>query len=172
MGAWGVMSGISLSTACPEETLILGSVFGAFCAAGDVLALHGTLGAGKTLFTKGLAVGLGVEDIRQVISPTFILMRRHDGGRMPLYHFDAYRLHNGSEMEDIGADDAFAAGGVAVVEWADHVADCLPERRCDIFIRVDGDSHRSWRIEGAERPDDLRVAIAEAGLTLRDAPAP
>jgi tRNA threonylcarbamoyladenosine biosynthesis protein TsaE len=166
------MTGILLSTSCPEETLALGGVFGAFCAAGDVLALHGTLGAGKTLFTKGLAVGLGVEDIRQVISPTFILMRRHDGGRMPLYHFDAYRLHNGSEMEDIGAGDTFAAGGVAVVEWAEHVADCLPERRWDIFIRVDGDSHRTWRIESPDRLDELSAAIARAGLPLQDAPAP
>ncbi len=166
------MTVLNVSTACPEETFALGRAWGTICAPGDVLALHGTLGAGKTLFTKGLAAGLGVPDIRQVISPTFILMRCHVGGRMPLYHFDAYRLNNGAEMDDVGAADAFSAGGVAVVEWAEHVADCLPEGRCNVFIRVDGDSHRTWRIEPAGRGDILRAAIVQAGLTLMDVPSP
>ncbi len=159
------MTVLTLSTSSPEETFALGRAWGAICAPGDVLALRGTLGAGKTLFTKGLAAGLGVPDIRQVTSPTFVLMHCHIGGRIPLYHFDAYRLTNGGEMEDIGAADAFSSGGVAVVEWADHVADCLPAERCSVSIRVDGDSHRTWRIEAAGGLDKLGEAITQAGLS-------
>ncbi len=151
-------------TRSAEETMSLAAAFAALCRPNDVLALQGTLGAGKTCFVKGLARGLGVEDERDVISPTFVLMRRHEG-RLALHHFDAYRLRDADEMEAIGSGEAFEAGGVSVVEWADHVADCLPSEHFVLSITVAGATERRFRLtaHGAsnrERLDEFRAALA------------
>ena len=132
-------------TSSPEETMSLAAAFAGLLQPNDVLALQGTLGAGKTCFVKGLARGLGVADARQVISPTFVLMRRHDG-RVPLFHFDAYRLRGAAEMEAIGCAETFESGGVSVVEWADHVGECLPRERFVLSITVSGASERRFRL--------------------------
>ena len=100
--------------------------------AGDVVALIGDLGTGKTTFTKYLAQGLGIKE--NINSPTFNIVKEHYGGRLPLYHFDVYRLGSGQELIDIGAEDYFYGDGVSVVEWADLVMDCLPENAIIIEI--------------------------------------
>lgn len=143
----------------------LAAAFAGLCRPGDVLALSGTLGAGKTCFVKGLARGLGVADERQVISPTFVLMRRHEG-RLVLFHFDAYRLRDAGEMEAIGSDETFESGGVSVVEWADHVAQCLPAEHFALSITVSGETERRFRLTAhgpgpSARLDEFRRALSD-----------
>jgi tRNA threonylcarbamoyladenosine biosynthesis protein TsaE len=104
---------------------------------GDVIALIGDLGAGKTTLTKAIARGLGVTG--NVSSPTFNIVKEYKSGRLPLYHFDAYRLSSGEELIDIGAEDYFYGNGVCVIEWADIVSDVIPEDAMFIEISM-GDS--------------------------------
>lgn len=98
----------------------------------DVLALIGDLGVGKTKLTKYIAEGLGVTE--NVTSPTFTIVAEHHTGRIPLYHFDVYRLDSGKDMLDIGCDEYFDGGGISVIEWADKVAEILPDRTKCIFM--------------------------------------
>jgi tRNA threonylcarbamoyladenosine biosynthesis protein TsaE len=123
-----------------------GARLGACLEPGDVLGLVGTLGAGKTCLVKGLARALGVPDGRRVTSPTFVLMRGYEG-RLTLYHFDAYRLASADEMNEIGCQEIFDAGGVSAVEWADHVAACLPPEHFLLTIRVAGRERRELTLE-------------------------
>ncbi len=108
----------------PQETLELGRALAAELRRGDVLALAGDLGAGKTHFTKGLAEGLGVE--ADVTSPTFTLVHEYPGGRLPLVHIDLYRLEEPTEVLGIGLDDYLAGDGVTVIEWADKFEALMP----------------------------------------------
>ena len=108
----------------PAETFAHGREIAATLRAGDVLALDGDLGAGKTHFVKGIAAGLGCEG--DVTSPTFTLVHEYTGGRLPLFHFDFYRLESGDEVLRIGLDDYLGAGGVLVIEWAGKFPAVLP----------------------------------------------
>lgn len=108
----------------PAETLALGRAEGAHCVAGDVVALCGELGAGKTQFVKGLAAGLGVTS--EVTSPTFTLIHEYAGGRLPVYHFDFYRLDSAAEAVALGLDEYLEGTGVSVIEWADKFPGLLP----------------------------------------------
>ncbi|OHB92904.1 MAG: tRNA (adenosine(37)-N6)-threonylcarbamoyltransferase complex ATPase subunit type 1 TsaE [Planctomycetes bacterium RIFCSPHIGHO2_12_42_15] len=108
------------------ETIKFGERLGRLLAPGHVIALLGELGAGKTTMVKGIVQGLGVTDRRTVKSPTFALVHRYEG-RIPVYHFDAYRLENAQEMLDIGSDEMIYGKGVSIIEWADRVPGCLPE---------------------------------------------
>ncbi len=110
----------------PAETLALGRGEGARCRAGDIIALCGDLGAGKTHFVKGLAAGLGTN--AEVTSPTFTLIHEYAGGRLPIYHFDLYRLGSAAEAIALGLDEYLENGGVSVIEWADKFPDLLPAR--------------------------------------------
>jgi tRNA threonylcarbamoyladenosine biosynthesis protein TsaE len=150
-------------TRSPEETMSLAAALADLFGPCDVLALQGTLGAGKTCFVKGLAHGLGVADERQVASPTFVLMRRHEG-RLPLFHFDAYRLRGAAEMESIGCAEAFESGGVSVVEWADHVAGCLPREHFALSITVTGPSERRLMLTARGAGPQARMAAFRAAL--------
>ncbi len=155
---------IECQTAGPEQTMSLGAALGDMAAPNDVFGLTGTLGAGKTCLVKGMARGLGVADSRRVISPTFVLLRRYEGC-LTLYHFDAYRLDDAEAMEDIGCAELFEAGGVSVVEWADHVDGCLPPEHFRVSIRVTGSSRRDFAIEGvgdgpSDRMEELRHRLA------------
>ena len=124
-----------------EETQELAARLAQGLQAGDVLLLSGDLGAGKTHFTQGLARGL---DIAQVpTSPTFNIMYVYDGGRLPLYHFDLYRLDDESELDDIDYFATLEGDGVCAVEWADKFPDAQPDERLDIVFRVDSDGLRS-----------------------------
>jgi tRNA threonylcarbamoyladenosine biosynthesis protein TsaE len=121
-----------------EGTIAFGREFAAQLRAGDVLALSGDLGAGKTHFVKGLAAGLAAPV--EVTSPTFTLIHEYTGGRLPLFHFDLYRLESEDELLRIGFDDYLDAGGVLAIEWADKFPALLPAhaRRLHFAHRADG----------------------------------
>ena len=115
----------SIISHSPQETYELGRQCAATLRRGDVLALAGDLGAGKTQFTKGLADGLGVES--DVTSPTFTLIHEYPGGRLPLFHIDLYRLEEEDEVLGIGLDEYLDGDGVTVIEWADKFAALMPK---------------------------------------------
>ncbi|MFW5648616.1 MAG: tRNA (adenosine(37)-N6)-threonylcarbamoyltransferase complex ATPase subunit type 1 TsaE [Candidatus Alkaliphilus sp. MAG34] len=112
---------------------------------GDVICMVGDLGAGKTTFTQALAVGLGVEDY--VTSPTFVLINEYDG-RIPLYHFDVYRINDINEMEDLGYEEYFYGDGVCAIEWADLIKDILPNNHLWIEIKITGAESRQICFDG------------------------
>jgi tRNA threonylcarbamoyladenosine biosynthesis protein TsaE len=117
-----------------DETRALAERLGRLLRPGDVVCLIGDLGAGKTTFTQGLALGLGLPPDEPVNSPTFTLIAEHPGGRAPLYHFDVYRLPDASGLADLAFDEYLDAAGVVVIEWADRIADALPLGRLDIAL--------------------------------------
>ncbi len=128
-----------------EQTLRLGNLLGALLAPGDVIALVGELGAGKTTLVKGIAGGLGVTDKRAVKSPTFSLMHRYEG-RIPIHHFDVYRLKGTQEMFDLGSDEVIYGNGVAIIEWADKVSECLPEKHLKITLSLVSNHERTIKL--------------------------
>lgn len=131
-----VDSGIFVSSST-AETIALGEKCGELLVAGDVLVLTGDLGAGKTQFTKGIARGMGIT--ADVTSPTFTIEMVYEGGAMPLYHFDLYRLNDSSQLDDIGLFDAMESDGPTVIEWGEQFADDIGDERVDVFIsRLDG----------------------------------
>lgn len=134
---------VKLVTHSPEETMEMAAALAKTLRRNDVLALQGTLGAGKTYFVKGMAHGLGVNDETAVASPTFVLLRQYRG-KLTLYHFDAYRLEDAGQMAEIGCYETFNSGGVSVVEWANHVSSCLPEEHFLLTIRVSGPTRRDF----------------------------
>ncbi len=122
-----------------EQTIALGERLGRLLAAGDVLVLTGDLGAGKTQLTKGIARGLGVED--DVTSPTFTIGMVYEGGELPLYHFDLYRLEDAAELDDTGLFDVLGGDGPCVIEWGEQFADQLGDERLDVFLtRMDDEA--------------------------------
>lgn len=124
---------------------------GADAKPGQIYTLNGDLGAGKTIFTKGMAAGLGIEE--PVSSPTFTIVQEYSGGRLPLYHFDVYRIGEPEEMEEIGYDDYFFGEGVCLIEWAELIRELLPERVISVSIEKDlekGFDYRLIHIEGME----------------------
>jgi len=116
----------TITSHSPEQTLTAGCALGASLTPGSVIALCGDLGAGKTQFVKGLAIGLGCD--ARVTSPTFTLLHEYPGGRLPLYHFDFYRLETEGDLLQIGLDDYLESGGVLAIEWADKFPALLPAR--------------------------------------------
>lgn len=115
-----------------EDTYLLGEQIGKSIPAGSVLTLVGDLGVGKTIFTQGLAGGLGITE--PVNSPTFTIVQIYEEGRLPLYHFDVYRIGDLSEMDEIGYEDYFYGNGVCLVEWANLIEELLPESYIEITI--------------------------------------
>lgn len=124
-----------IETFDPSETFALGESIGKKCVPGQVYALVGDLGAGKTVLTQGLAKGLGVTE--PVSSPTFTIVQVYEEGRLPFYHFDVYRIGQAEEMDEIGYEDYFYGEGVCLVEWADLVEELLPEHYCRITVEKD-----------------------------------
>ena len=121
---------------------------------GDIYALVGDLGVGKTAFAKGFAKGLGIRE--SVVSPTFTILQVYEGGKMPLYHFDVYRIGDVSEMDEIGYEDCFWGDGVSLVEWADIVRDIFPEDTIKVTIEKDlskGVDYRMITIESNKDED-------------------
>ena len=130
-----------------RDTEELGRRLGERVAPGTVIAYTGDLGAGKTAFTRGLAQGLGVPG--HVTSPTFTIVNEYEGGRLPLFHFDMYRLGSADELFDIGWEDYLARGGVCAVEWSENVEDALEEDTIRVDIRRgDTDQQRRISIQG------------------------
>ena len=141
---------MTFTTHSATETEALGEQLASRLTGGEVIAYTGDLGAGKTAFTRGLARGLGITD--RVTSPTFTIVNEYEGGRLPLFHFDMYRLSSSDELYDIGWEDYLARGGVCAVEWSEIVSDALEENE---LIRVDiknecGDDDRTITITGVE----------------------
>ena len=136
-------------TNCEKETEQLGERLGAALKPGSVIAYTGDLGAGKTAFTRGLAIGLQVPE--RVTSPTFNIVNEYQGGRLPLFHFDMYRLGGADELFDIGWEDYLARNGVCAVEWSENVEEALEEGTIRIDIRRgENDNQRRISIEGVE----------------------
>ena len=139
------------TTAGEEQTEALGVRLGQLIQPGAVIAYTGDLGAGKTAFTRGLARGLGIPD--RVTSPTFTIVNEYEGGRLPLFHFDMYRLASADELFDIGWEDYLARGGVCAVEWSENVAEAMDESTIRVDIRRgDGENQRIVTIENGPRP--------------------
>lgn len=140
-----------VETNSPEETFALGEELGRKAEAGDVYTLIGDLGVGKTVFTQGVARGLGIEE--PVSSPTFTIVQVYEEGRLPFYHFDVYRIGDIEEMDEIGYEDYFYGDGVSFIEWANLIQDILPEKRTRIQIEKDlekGFDYRKITIEELE----------------------
>ena len=124
-----------IETRSPEETFELGKKIGEAAKPGQVYTLNGDLGVGKTVFTQGVAAGLGITE--PVSSPTFTIVQVYEEGRLPFYHFDVYRIGDIEEIEEIGYDDYFFGEGICLIEWAELIRDILPEKRIEITIEKD-----------------------------------
>ena len=134
---------------CAKDTYELGEKIGQMAKPGMVISLTGDLGVGKTVFTQGLAKGLGIEE--PVNSPTFTIVQVYEEGRLPLYHFDVYRIGDIDEMDEIGYEDYFYGEGVCLIEWADLIREILPEQMCRVTIEKDlekGFDYRKITLEG------------------------
>lgn len=126
-----------------EETFALGKELGEQATAGAVFTLNGDLGVGKTVFAQGFAEGLGITEA--VNSPTFTILQVYEEGRLPLYHFDVYRIEDPEEMYEVGFDDYLYGQGVCLIEWAEQVAELLPQKRTEITIEKDLTKDFSYR---------------------------
>ncbi len=132
-------STLRIATKSADETIAIGERLGKMLKPGDVIALSGDLGAGKTTLTRGIALGLGVT--ADVHSPTFTLIHEHPGP-VPLYHIDVYRLSSEQDAEFIGIDDYVYGDGVTIIEWAETIKSLLPPERLDIHLKMTGDTDR------------------------------
>ena len=141
-------------TNSPSETEAVGAALARVLQPGTVIAYRGDLGAGKTAFTRGLARGLGYRE--PVTSPTYTIVNEYLGGRLPLFHFDMYRLHSSDDLWDIGWEDYLDRGGVCAVEWSENVADAM-EDAIRVIIEKTGEESRRITIEGGEYLADLSL---------------
>ena len=139
-------------TKSPEETERLAAAWAKLLRPGTVIAYRGDLGAGKTAFTRGLARGLGITD--PVTSPTYTIVNEYLDGRLPLFHFDMYRLHSADDLFDIGWDDYLERGGICAVEWSENVADALEDPLVVTIEKVD-ETTRKITFEGGYGCVDL-----------------
>lgn len=143
-----------------EETVALGKRLGELAQPGDFIALTGDLGAGKTHFTQGFARGLGVSPDMCISSPSYTLLNEYCG-RMPLYHFDLYRLDGDADIRDLGFEEYFYGHGVCVVEWADRLCVELPDEHLKVVIVCTGESTRTIElVPCGERYDKLERFLA------------
>ena len=149
----------TFQTHSPAETRALAARLGALLRPGDTLCLIGDLGAGKTTWTQGLALGLGLPPDEPVNSPTFTLVAEHPGGRVPLVHLDVYRLPDSSGLYDLAFDDYLCGDSVVVIEWADKITDALPADRLDITLTPGAPDTREIALTamGARAEEVLRV---------------
>ena len=145
---------MKFTTNSPAETEAIGAALGKILQPGTVIAYRGDLGAGKTAFTRGLAKGLGCTDM--VTSPTYTIVNEYLNGRMPLFHFDMYRLASSDDLWDIGWEDYLERGGVCAVEWSERVDDAL-EDAINITIEKTGEESRRITIEGGDFLADLSL---------------
>ena len=136
-----------------EKTKEFGIKLGALLKAGDIICLNGDLGAGKTTLTKSIGLGLGVEDY--ITSPTFALINEYEG-RVPVYHFDVYRLENVEELYDLGFDEYFYGKGISIIEWADKIKRFLPDERLVLDIKKGIDV------------DDRKIILTSYGNRYKD----
>lgn len=145
-----------------EETFQIGRIIGEQLGAGDVLALIGELGAGKTCLTQGIARGLGVPEAYPITSPTFTLINEYPG-RVTLYHMDLYRLAGPEDLEGMGYEDYFYGDGVVVIEWAEKIRSILPARCLRVMMRYLDENRRDIRLEGEKEAAGRIKAALKAG---------
>ena len=141
-------------TNSPAETEAIGAALGKIINPGTVIAYRGDLGAGKTAFTRGLAKGLGCTEI--VTSPTYTIVNEYLGGRIPLFHFDMYRLRSSDDLFDIGWEDYLERGGICAVEWSENVDDAMEDA---VYITIEklGEESRKITVEGGDCLADLSL---------------
>lgn len=139
-----------IETNTERETYELGVKMGEEAGAGQVYTLVGDLGVGKTVFTKGLAAGLGIRE--PVSSPTFTIVQIYEEGRLPFYHFDVYRIGDIEEMEETGYEDYFFGEGLCIVEWADLIRELIPEEHTQIIIEKDLEKGFDYRKISVRQP--------------------
>lgn len=135
---------MTLITHSEEETIALGKKIGSKLQKGDVIALQGTLGAGKTTITKGIALALGIEDT--ITSPTFCLISEYEG-KMPLYHMDVYRLEGGEDFINLGVDDMLYGRGICLIEWSEKIMEELPKKTIILRLEPKEDGSRTISLE-------------------------
>lgn len=143
---------IIIETTNAEETFKLGVKIGEQARPGEIYTLNGDLGVGKTVFTQGVARGLGIEE--PVNSPTFTIVQVYEEGKLPFYHFDVYRIGDIEEMEEIGYDDYFFGNGVCLIEWAELIQELLPKQIISVTIEKNpekGFDYRKITIDGLEK---------------------
>ncbi|MDO5558889.1 MAG: tRNA (adenosine(37)-N6)-threonylcarbamoyltransferase complex ATPase subunit type 1 TsaE [Oscillospiraceae bacterium] len=144
---------ITVTTRSPEETIEFAKKIGKLLHKGDVIAYTGGLGAGKTTFTRGIAIGAGLED--EVMSPTFALINEYTGP-INIYHFDMYRINGTDDLETTGFFDYPMEESIFAIEWSENITDALPEKVISIDIAYIDDNTRQITVEGDERFDDIR----------------
>ena len=140
-----------MESSCREDTLQIAYQMARNAQPGQVYALIGDLGVGKTVFTKGFAEGLGIEE--PVSSPTFTILQIYEEGRLPLYHFDVYRIEEPEEMEEVGFDDYVYGDGVCLIEWAGRIEENLPEETIWVKIEKDLEKGLDYRRITVVRPE-------------------
>ncbi len=133
----------TIITNSPDETISLGERLAKSLNGGDLVALNGDLGAGKTMFVKGVAKGLGMKDYKYVNSPSFVILKEYSQGKK-LYHFDVYRLEQKSFLETLDYERYFYGDGITIVEWADRIKDLLPEEHLGVKIFHEGETKRRF----------------------------
>lgn len=146
------MDSVIWDSGSPEETFAIGERIGREAKAGEVYTLIGDLGVGKTVFTQGVAKGLGITE--HVNSPTFTIVQIYDEGRLPFYHFDVYRIGDVEEMEEIGYQDCFYGEGICLIEWANLIEEILPDSYQQITIEKDLEKGFDYR----------RITLRKVGL--------
>ena len=136
---------LNFHTSSAEETIELGKKIGSLLQKGDIIAMQGTLAAGKTTITKGIAQSLGIKD--EITSPTFCLISEYEG-KMPLYHMDVYRLEGGEDFINLGVEDLMYGNGVSLIEWSEKVMDELPKKTIILKIEpIEGTTERNITLE-------------------------
>lgn len=148
---------IKKETSTPEETKELAVSLAREAKAGDIILLHGDLGVGKTVFSQGFAQGLQIQEPIQ--SPTFTILQEYEGGTLPFYHFDVYRISDPEEMYEIGFQDYLYGNGVCLIEWAGKVADLLPEEVIEITIEKNLEKGFDYRMVTITCPAERKITI-------------
>lgn len=150
---------IEFLSAAPEETFEYGRRLGQLLQASDVVALRGDLGAGKTCFVQGVSIGAGVRERSQITSPTFTLIQEYCG-RLPIYHFDVYRLNREEDLYELGFEEYFYGEGITLIEWAERIPSCLPDEHLAIYLHIAPDLTRRIRLTAVgNRYNDVLQAI-------------
>lgn len=156
------MKPLVFDSASEADTDRLGAALAAVLPPRTTIALCGTLGAGKTRLVQAIAVACGIAR-DEVVSPTFVLCQRYQGKRT-IYHLDAYRLKDDDEFRELGPEEFFESDGLTIIEWADKVADCLPDERLEIDIEVTGATNRRFTVSGiGQRFESVVAAILASG---------
>jgi tRNA threonylcarbamoyladenosine biosynthesis protein TsaE len=158
------MNKVVFQTKNPSETIRIGKHIGKLLMSGDILALVGELGTGKTQFIKGLATGVGVRKSTYLSSPSFTLINEYNG-KVPFYHIDLFRLGSEREAEELGLEEYFQSGGITAIEWADKIPSLLPPEILLIHIVYTGKHSRSFEVTGkGRRYEEVVKNISEFGM--------